>query len=430
MSSSTWKKRLQAAGAALLAALLSCVAAAQTVQTQSHGGRWVATWTSAPIVPGPTTIDAIFGSDHSHSFDNQTVRHIAHTSVGGRRVRVRLSNVFGMMPLRIGAVSVALSRGGAAINPHSNRRLTFGGRSSITIPAGAVVISDAEEFHVPPATDLAVSLYVPGQTEPATFHETTMQHSYMTADGSGNFVNAADLPGATVTQSTFYLTVVEVLPSESIGALVAFGDSLTQGAGSEVNENQTWPELLSLRLNQWRPRLSVVNQGVGCGRLLHDFCGPGGSARFDRDVLAVKGVTHVIIGLGLNDIQLPPILANFGHPEFLPEMVSADEIIAGLQQLVERARAEDLRVYGATISPNGSSTLPGAFTPENEAKRQAVNHWIRTSGVFDGVVDVDAVVRHPEFPWRLQDAFNADGIHLTNEGYQAVANSINLSMFF
>jgi lysophospholipase L1-like esterase len=422
--------KLQRTCAALIAALwISGATLAQTAPAEFSGGnRWVATWTSAPIAPGPTTIDAIFGNDHSRSFENQTIRHVVHTSVGGRRVRVRLSNAFGVLPLRIGAVNVALSRGDAAINTATNRRLTFGGQGGIMVPAGAVAVSDAVELYVPAAADLAVSVYLPELTEPATYHEVTLQDSYVT--GPGNFVGAADLPGATVTQSTFYLTVVEVQATESIGTLVALGDSITQGAGSTPNANRTWPDRLSERLNHSRPRLSVVNQGVGCGRLLYDLCGPGGAARFDRDVLTVTGASHVIVALGLNDLMIPSILPNFGKPEFAAETVTAAELITGLQQLIARARAQGLRIYGATITPNGSSTVPGAHTPDTEAKRQAVNRWIRSSGAFDGVIDFDAAVREPSNPARLQQLYDADGIHLTDAGYEAMANAINLAMLF
>jgi len=405
-------------------------AADAVVPSGSSANRWVATWSAAPIEPGPNTIDAIFGNDHSRSFENQTVRNIAHTSVGGKRIRVRLSNAFGHEPLRVGAAHVALRRSLAAIYPASSRRLTFSGQPSIVVPAGAVAVSDALEFDVPAAGDLAVSVYLPAAAEPATFHETTMQTSYVT--GAGNFVNAPDLPGATPTNSTFYLTVVEVLPSESIGTLVAFGDSITQGAGSTPDANRTWPDFLSARLNPHpaRPRMAVINQGIGCGRLLFDFCGPGGAARFDRDVLAVTGATAVIVHLGLNDITIPSILPIFGHPEFAVENVSAADIITGLHQLTLRTRAQGVKIFGATITPLGSSTVPGVVTPENEAKRQAVNRWIRTSGAFDGVADFDAAVRDPANPARLAPAYDFDGLHLTDAGYEALANAVNLSMLF
>ena len=399
-------------------------ATAQTATTTSFGdARWVATWSSAPIAPGDTTIDAIFGFGRHRAFDNETIRHITHTSVGGRRVRVRLSNVYGTQRLRIGAAQVALRRADAAIYPASNRRVTFSGQASVVIPAGAVVLSDAVDLDVPADSDLAVSIYLPQPTGLATFHELTMQDSFIS--GPGNFASATDIPNATRTDSTFFLTAVEVLPSTSIGTLVAFGDSIAQGGGSTKNLNRTWPDRLSDRFNTnpARPRLAVVNQGVGCGRILWDLCGPSALARFDRDVLATTGVSHVIIALGINDIMIPTSLPAFGKPEYAEQLATAQEIVGGLHQLALRARAAGLRVYGATITPFCSSTAPGICTPENEAKRQAVNRWIRTGGAFDGVIDFDAVVREPSDPSRLQTDYNADGVHITDLGYQAMANA-------
>jgi lysophospholipase L1-like esterase len=397
-----------------------------------HSNRWVATWASAPIAPGITTIDSLFGNDSSRSFENQTVRHIVHTSAGGRKVRIRLSNAFGILPLRVGAAQVALSNTGAAVYPGTSRRLTFNGQPTAFVPAGAVAVSDPLDFDVPGDGDLAVSLYLPGITEPATFHEITLQTSYVTAVDSGNLTGALDLPGATPTPATFYLSVVETQATESIGVVVAFGDSVTQGAGSTTDQNRSWPDKLSDRLNPnpYRPRLSVVNQGVGCGRLLFDLCGPGGAARFDRDVLAVTGVRTVILALGLNDIMIPSTLPLFGKPEFAAEAVSAAEITTGLQQIIQRSRAAGIKVIGATITPFGSSTVPGVFTPESEAKRQAVNRWIRTSGAFDGIVDFEAAVRDPTNPSRLLPLYDADGVHPSDAGHQAMANAINLSMLF
>lgn len=423
--------------------LLACAAAlglstlgyAQSVASAGPGGdsganRWVATWSSAPIAPGPTTIDTLFKNpDRSRSFENQTIRHVVHTSVGGRRVRVRFSNAFGILPLRIGAAHVALHNNQAAVYP-GGRRLAFNGQTSITIPAGAVAVSDALDFDVPGDGDLAVSVYLPGITEPATYHEITMQTSYVAAAGSGNLVSAHNLAGAESTPSVFYLTTVEVLPSEAIGTLVALGDSITQGAGSSQDQNRTWPDRLSDRLNGQRPRMAVINQGIGCGRLLYDFCGPGGAARFDRDVLSVTGVKGVIVHLGLNDIMIPALLPLFGELEFAAETVSAADVISGLQQLSARARARGVKIYGATLTPFGSSTIPGLFTPENEAKRQAINRWIRTSGAFDGVVDFEAAVRDPANPARTRPSYDFDGVHLNDAGYQAMANAVSLSMLF
>jgi lysophospholipase L1-like esterase len=293
-----------------------------------------------------------------------------------------------------------------------------------------VAVSDAVDLYVPPASDLAVSLYLPGITEPATFNEFKMQDSYLAGVNSGNLVSAADLPTAEKVRQVFYVTAIEVQPLENVGALVALGDSITLGGGSTVNTYHTWPDLLSARLNTFRPRLSVINQGIGCNRLLYDLCGPSGAARFDRDVLAVTGVSQVIVAFGINDLMIPSILPQFGFPEFAAETVSAQDIIVGMQQIIVRARSRGIRVYGATITPNGSSPVPGAHTPDTEAKRTAVNRWIRTSGAFDGVVDFDAAVRDPANPTRLLPAYDADGVHLSDAGYQAMANAVNLSMLF
>jgi lysophospholipase L1-like esterase len=421
---------LAALGAALICAAPTVQSAETSADSSTQPRNWVSAWSSAPGAPGPNTIDSIFGNDHSRSFENQSIREIAHVSVGGKRVRVRLSNAFGTEPLRIGAARVALRRTGASIWPATDRRLTFSGGASIVVPAGAVAVSDAVDLDVPGASDVAVSIYLPGATEPATYRETTLQTSYVT--GTGNFTNATDLPDASPTTSSFYLTYVEVQTTLPINTLVAFGDSVTLGAGSTLDANRSWPEQLSTRLNPFQgfPRMAVINQGIGCGRLLFDFCGPGGAARFDRDALTATGANRVIIALGINDIMIPAILPNFGHPEFAVETVSANDIITGLSQLAQRARAQGFKIFGATITPFGSSTIPGLFTPENEAKRQAVNRWIRTAGAFDGVIDFEAAVRDPSNPARTLPAYDFDGVHLTDAGYEAMANAINLSMLF
>ena len=402
----------------LVAAFLVAASAALAASVDLPLVHWVATWTAAPVPPGTT-----FAPAPPAPFDNQTIRHIVRVSAGGWQVRARFSNAFGRTPLRIGAAHIARHAAGAAIMPGTDHELTFGGRPAVTVPVGAVVVSDPIDLDVPTHGRLAVSLYLPGPTGPPTYHEVTRQTSYVSEPG--DFTGEVEFPVARSTVSRYFLSVVEVLTRLDVGTVVAFGDSITVGAQSTVDAYRTWPDVLSARLNPYGfPRVAVVNQGVGCGRLLFDLCGQNGSARFDRDVLAASGARHVIVALGLNDIGIPVII---NRPS---ELVSADDIIVGLRQLIERARAQRLRVHGATITPVGSSIFPGFFTPENEAKRQAVNAWIRTGGEFDSVIDFDAVVRDPAQPTRLRPDFSSpDGVHLSDAGYLAMANSIDLLLF-
>jgi lysophospholipase L1-like esterase len=417
-SKQSWAARAKRRLPLLAAALIATWATAAGATPKGERCHWTATWAAPPMAPGSALTD-------SRSFENQTVRHIIHVSVGGRRVRVRLSNAFGAQPLVVGAAHVALHGDGAATVPSSDRVLSFSDRPSITIPAGADVLSDPVELNVPTRGDLAVSIYVPNNTGPATFHASSEQTTYIA--GPGDLTSAANLTGAETTLSRFWLSVVEVAPNDEVPTVVTIGDSITEGFGSTVDANHRWPDFLSARLNApSHARLAVVNQGIGCGRLLHDFCGPSIAARFDRDVLAVTGVTHVVVLAGIVDIGLPGLI---GDPS---QDVSADDLIAGYKQLIARGHEKGLTIIGGTITPIGASTtaFPGFFTPSGEAKRQAVNQWIRKSGAFDGVIDFDAVMRDPANPVQMLPALNSgDGVHPNDAGYMTMANAIDLSLF-
>jgi lysophospholipase L1-like esterase len=379
--------------------------------------RWVATWSAAPMAPGS-------GLEAPQTFENQTVRHVVHISAGGQRIRVRLSNAYGSAPLLVGTAHVAVHADGASILAGSDRTLTFSGQTSISIPTGAVALSDPVALNVPSLADLSVSIYVPNNTGPATYHESSDQTSYIS--GPGDFTSAVVFPTAQTSLSRFWLVDVEAEPLFKIGAVVAVGDSITTSFRSTVDGNRRWTDDLAARLDSpGRPaQLAVLNEGIGCSRLLWDFCGPSGSSRFDRDVLALTGVTHVVLDLGLVDIVFPTVA---GVPD---QAVTANQIIIGLRQMIERAHVGGVKIIGATLTPNKGSTFPGFFTPENEVKRQAVNQWIRTSGAYDGVIDFDKAVRDPSDPTRLLPAYASDdNTHLSDAGYQAMANAIDLSLF-
>ncbi|MET0980714.1 MAG: SGNH/GDSL hydrolase family protein [Telluria sp.] len=384
---------------------------------------WVGTWGTAPAGPPLPA--------QTQTFNDQTLRLIVHTSIGGSQVRIRVSNELGTTPLRIGAAHIARRGAGAEIMTGTDRVLTFSGSPSITIPAGAPVLSDPVDLDVPALSDLAVSLYLPGQVQATTIHGSAFQTNYVSLPG--NFTGAATLPTQRTITSWPFLTEVDVSAPGS-GAIVALGDSITDGAVTTVDANRRWPDLLALRLQTTRDRLNtrlgIVNRGIGGNRLLRDpgeqpLFGRAALARFDRDVLATAGVQHLVVLIGINDI---------GHPGTgtIPasEAVTPQDLIAGYRQLIARAHAKGIPVYGATLTPFEGTVFPGYYTPEKEAVRQAVNNWIRTSDEFDGVIDFDRAVRDPAHPTRMLPAYDSgDHLHPNDLGMQAMANAIPLELF-
>jgi lysophospholipase L1-like esterase len=382
----------------------------QAVQGQAPQG-------GAPRAPAPAPV---------LNFSNQTLRQIVHTSIGGERVRVVLSNTFGTAPMAVGAAHLALRDKEAAIVPQSDRALTFSGNPSITIPAGAMVVSDPVALTVPALADLAIDLYLPGDTgatpSPVTMHAAGLQTNYVSP--TGNHVGTTVMPVMTSTQSWFLVARVEVLAPQSVGALVAFGDSITDGTRSTANANNRWPDQLARRFmtQPGTVRIAVLNAAIAGNRVLNDgnpAFGINALARFDRDVLVQPGVTHVVVMEGINDI------GNIGgRPDGGP---SAAEIIAGHRQLIERAHTRGFKIFGATLTPFEGAAY---FTPEGEAKRQAVNEWIRTSKAYDGVIDFEAVLRDPNQPTRFLPMYNSgDNLHPSDAGYQAMGNAIDLNLF-
>jgi len=399
---------------------------AQTLSATALAFPWSKDVPAAVREATPTQELPIGGTSPLH-FKDQTLRQIAHISLGGKQVRVVLSNSLGTLPLNIGAASLALRDKGAAIKANTKRNLTFGGLAAPTIPAGAVLVSDPVDLAVPNSADLVVDIYLPDDTaawkSPLTAHAASWQVNYVSTPG--NHTGATTFPIATTTAyrrgdglasaSSFFLGRIEVAATAPV--LVAFGDSITDGTQSGLDANRRWSDLLSARLGAAGTKLSIVNGAIGGGRVLLDGVGPNALARFDRDVLAQPGVRYVVILEGINDI-------GGGGATASP---SVADLIAGHRQLIDRAHTHGLRIYGATLTPFEGAAY---FTPQGEAKRQALNEWIRKSGAYDAVLDFDAALRDPAKPSRSRPEFDSgDHLHPSPAGYQAIAASINIALF-
>jgi len=437
--------------AAVLALLLSPV-----VLLSGQGGtdnqRWVATWMAAatsrtdPAAPQaqaadvrgeiPPAVRAVapgqqlpVGGQSPLHVNNQTLRQIVHVTLGGSRLRVVLTNVFGTAPLSIGAAQVALRDHDASILPPSSRALTFDGSPATTIPAGTIVLSDPVALDVRDFADLAIDIYLPNDTatmrSPITTHAASWQTNYLST--AGNHVGAASLPVQTTTAyrrqdglptaTWFFLARVEVTAPANAEAIVTLGDSITDGTASGVDTNNRWPDHLARRLLGANLRVAVLNAGIGGNRVLGDGNGVSALARFDRDVLAQPGVRHVIVLEGINDI---------GGARDNPAP-GARDLIAAHRQLIERAHEHGLKIYGATLTPFEGANY---YSAVGEAKRQALNEWMRTGKAYDAVFDFDAAVRDPGHPARTLPQYDAgDHLHLNAAGYKAVADAIDLSVF-
>jgi lysophospholipase L1-like esterase len=374
---------------------------------------WVGTWTTAPAPAEGVALS------------NHTLRMNVRASIGGDTLRVRLSNAYGSRPLVVGAARIGLRATGPDIVPGSDRRLTFGGADTATIAAGALLVSDPVSLPLPPLGDLAISVHLPGDL-PASFGITgrySRQTNYISPPG--DFTAAVAMPVGKLTDDWYFVCGIDVLASPETGGIVALGDSLTDANISTIDAFCRWPDQLSRRLQARRGGrpMGVMNQGLGGNRILHDVRGDSGLRRFDRDVLAQPGVTHVIVMLGTNDLR-----NRWARPE---EEVTAEQMIAGLKQLAVRARTRGIKIFGATLTPYENETfLVGAWTPEREAKRQAVNAWIRDGGAFDAVVDFDEALQDPVHPARMLPMYDCgDHLHPSDQGYNAMGDAIDLALF-
>ncbi len=387
---------------------------------QSH---WVTTWEAAASPQMATQAER---SAAHLELENQTVREIVHTSIGGNAIRLRLSNQYGQESVEIGAVHVATCWQGAQIVTGSDHTVTFAGKPSFSIPANAPFLSDPIELKTGAAKNLCISIFIPKKTIASGIHYDARQKTYLV---SGDATAADNLSDASTINSWVFLAGVDVAAPESSAAIVAFGDSITDGAASTLDANHRWPNILADRLLTVHRDLAVVDAGIGGNRLLHDASGRvafgvNGLARFERDALGEPGAKYIIVLEGINDLGHP------GSSAPMSETVTADDLIAGLKQMIERAHEHQIKIFGGTLTPFEVARSKGYYTPEKEKERERLNEWIRSSGAFDGVVDFEKAVRDPANPNRMLPEYDSgDHLHPNDAGYKAMGDAVKLALF-
>jgi lysophospholipase L1-like esterase len=394
-------------------ATLLCV---QPLLAKPEAKKWVGTWASAPLLDGHAKNAEELLTEGTQS--GATLREVVHVSIGGETVRVRFSNLYGTSPLVIGAVEIAQTLKGVAIVPGTGKAVTFNGQPSVSIPAGALAVSDPTPFKLVPLSDLTVSFFLPNPTGPVTEHQLGNATSYHV---TGNVVSSASLESPITATSWYYLNGVDTLAAADAGAVITIGDSITDGAKSTIDTNHRWPDELARRL-QADPKyrnLSVLNEGISGNKILLDGAGPNALARFDRDVIAQSGAKYLLILEGINDI---------GRLHGTPDAgLTAADLISALNQMVVRAHDHGIAVIGCTLTPYHGA---GYYTENGEAIRKAVNDWIRTGGALDGFVDFEAAVRDPNHPdTYLPSVDPGDHLHPNDAGYKAMGDAIDLKLF-
>jgi len=387
---------------------------------------WIATWATSPQSGTPDPREPLL------NIDNQTVRERVRASIGGSRIRLRFSNEFGSSPLLIGAATVAIPKDVSTIKEESIRNVTFEGRNSIEIPAGAPVLSDPISLQLTPGAEISISIYFPNRLTTPTLHAFAFKHAVVSQHG--DFTHERKIDPAALSTASILVTAVLVPAQPSNRLVVAFGDSISDGDGSTVDADNNYPNNLIRRIAKTSngSTLAVVNEGIVGNPLLRDseIFGVSALARFDRDALVLPGVTHIVLLEGVNDIGFVGAKMDGQYLADPAETRSAQDIIDAYRQLISRAHARGIKVIGATITPCEGVDIPGYYSDAKETVRETVNKWIRTGGAFDGMIDFDAVVRDPDHPTRLLPKFaSKDHLHPNDAGYKAMADSIDLALF-
>jgi lysophospholipase L1-like esterase len=390
---------------------------------------WIATWTASQQGSDPDPDEPLL------KLDNQTVRERARITLGGEQIRLRLSNEFGTAPVLIGKVTVGIADGSAGVAPGSIYPVTFnGGKESILLAAGAPALSDPIAFPVKSGTEISVSLYFPKHPPSVTWHSFSLKKVVISPPG--DHTGDTSIQGGKESDSSIFLSAVLVPAQQNRRVIVAFGDSLVDGDGTTRGKDLDLSNDLYRRLDKSHSstQFAVVNEGIAGSRLLNDAplnsFGVSTLARFTRDAIAIPGVSDVILIEGTNDIGFPG--AKLGDLVLAPpdNAPTAEDIIAGYQQLIARSHIHGLRIIGCTISPSEGVVVPGYHNDDKEKIRQAVNQWIRTSRAFDAVIDIDAIVRDPAHPSRLAPRYaSPDHLHPNDAGYQAIVDAIDLAIF-
>lgn len=370
--------------------------------------KWLPTWTRAPLA-----------LPESSSLAGRTFRFIVPSSIDGKALRIRISNQFGSSSLDLKSVKIALQKNREQIISGSEKPIFFGGKNCISIPKEKTIISDTVSFPVSKTSNIAISFFISSAPHTATIHPLGFQTSFE--------LKEAATPNTEETESYYFLTGVDALTEHKNSAVAILGDSITDGVGSTPNKNNSWVSLLTKFANQQDGiGLAVANQGIAGNRVLHDTFGPRGIKRIDQEILTLPGLTHLVLFEGINDILISDLPKNAFDPEVHTDPVTVKQIIEGYISIIEKSKKRGLAVIGCTLLPYGQS---GFYTEGGEQKREELNHWIRTSGAFDNVIDFDKILQDPKDPKRILPRYSTDGLHPNEEGHKKMAESISISIF-